>query len=74
MKKLQLNRETLRHLTNDDLRHVVGGTSANFSTCWDCQETVTNGCTCDTNALECASADTNCQSGVSGCYTCMTYC
>jgi hypothetical protein len=40
--KLELKRETLAVLSEDNLRAVVGGTSNN-SACWPCDETRVDG-------------------------------
>lgn len=53
-KKLQLNRETLRNLSRDDLKQVVGGTTSEGCTRpISCCESCNDFCTCDTCDTTC---------------------
>jgi hypothetical protein len=68
-RKLELHKETLRTLNDDELGLVVGGVASNGLVCVDsviCRSGVCNSAVCDSGAL-CQSAVCNsgaiCQSG-----------
>ncbi len=53
VKKLTLNRETVRRLTDDELRGVAGGDKTNGNTCATCDATCGTTCGCTTEGDTC---------------------
>jgi natural product precursor len=57
VRKLSLNKETVRHLTNEELRGVAGGAPTHGNTC---PSTCANTCPATCNAAECITTPIVC--------------
>jgi hypothetical protein len=69
-RKLRLNRETLRNLTDSQARRVVGGTVSDInSNCVSCTDCPSCGVSCNATDCTCGSGGSGTTGGTSG-YTC----